>query len=162
MPRATRSQGHSSTAPRSSFDSDFTDLYEVEGSPKRSKTTRRVNNTDTGEGSDSELSSEFSAARHDRCDVCEEDDEMDSEEDARTYSAYHGSDSEVPDPKPKTKQTQRIKKGPIVEPTTSKENGVGSVLHSDTVMLVISSCLLLEDSQILRRKGILRCRMPLQ
>ena len=139
MPRGTRSQGHSSTALRSSFDSDLTDLHEVEGSPKRRKMTKRVNNTDTGEGSDSELESEFSAAGHDRCDVCEEDEEMDSEEDARTYSAYHGSDSEVPDPKLKKKRTQRMKKDPIVEPTTPKEKGVGSVLQSDMVMPVTSS-----------------------
>ena len=166
MRRATRSQGRSSaTLRKPSFDSDLTDLYEVEGSLRHSKTTKRVNNTNAETESDSELSSqdEFSAARHDRCDVSEEEyEETDSEEDARTYSAYHGSDSEAPDPKPEKKQTHRVKKDPIVEHAAAKEKGDGSALHSDKVMLVESSCLLLVDLQSLCRKAILRCRMSLQ
>jgi len=166
MRRGTRNQRHSSAAlRRSSFDSDLTDLYEVEGSPKHSKRTKRVNNTKAGEESDSELSSqdESSAARHERYDAYEEEyEEMDSEEDARTYSAYHGSDSEVSNSKLEKKQSHRVKKDPIVELTTSKEKGDGSALHSDTVMLVESSCLLHVDLQSLHRKAILRCRMSLQ
>jgi hypothetical protein len=164
MRRETRGQGPSSTALRASFDSDLTDLSEVNGSSKYSKTTKRVKNTEAGEESDSASSSQFSAAAHDRCDVYEgEYEEMDSEEDTRSYSAYHGSDSEIPGSKLEKKQSLRVKKNLLVGHTTSKEKAVDSALQSDTVMLVESSCLPLVDLQSLCRKAILRrCRMSLQ
>jgi hypothetical protein len=87
---------------------------------------------------------------------------MDPEENARTCSAYHGSDSKVSDSKLEKKQSHRIKRDPIIELTTSKEKGDGSALHSDTVMLVESSCLLLVDLQSHRRKAILICQMSSQ
>ena len=171
MRRTTRTRSHISAALRgSSFDSDLTDLYEVEDSLKRSAMTRRVNNTDAREESDSELSNPdpYSAADRDKYNTYEEEyegeyEEMDSEWGARTPSAYHGSDSEISDSKLEKKQPRQVGRDLIVSNTTSKVKEDRSALQSDTVRFFFpSACLLPTDLQMLHRtKAILRYQISL-
>jgi hypothetical protein len=115
-----------------SSESDLTELEEVDASPKRGKMTKAVNTT---EDLDLELSDQegHSADGHDSCDIYEKEyEELDSEEDARTYSAYHNSDSEISDTRLEKKQSHQVK-GSKVETGTSRGKEDRSALSSDTV-----------------------------